>query len=765
MWLKSLIIHIVLLCCSLTSLAQINNREVQFAKYKDSLNTELALHPANDNQRIRLLKAAVHNPYLFYLRQRIELEPLCLELQALAKQLHDYEAIALSYEYIARRYKSAREYDIALAYLDTALAFCPYVPATAQATRKASALYAKALILRIQEKYAEALDANFQLLAIQPDPAYIPSIKQEIGDIYILFKNYDKAIEYLEDAQAITPNNFLTFFSGHTSLAQAYVGNNQIDEALKVLNSQLPFVDSINYITLSSYYYVFATANAAENNFSQAINQLETALSMQADYRHEEFEINLLLKLSEYNLALNQMKQASYYLDSAKQVVIEVGKIEFEAQALLIESRIYEKQGNFIEAYKSLTKSLALKDKVFNEETAQYNTNLSAIFQTERIKQQAREAELVLYKRQDSLTLLQAISRNDIARKQYLIASQEKDLSLKNKQLTINNQELNANRQSIDLLQKDKELQHLEYLRSQAILQAQKLEGDNKQKALEYLSKDQVLKTTKLKALTQENDLNKLRRRQTLLISSIVASALLLGGVFLFGLYRNKQTKMKLDILQKEQAFKEGMAEASMRALRSQMNPHFIFNSLNSINSVVVEGNVPLASDYLTKFSKLIRLILDNSTQSLIPLAKEVEALKLYLLMESIRFKNKFTYNVAVSEALDEDSITIAPTTLQPFVENAILHGIMHLSTPGIIDIKIQALQKNCLQITIDDNGVGRTKAAELKSRTNINKSHGYQITADRIKQINSNNSITVYDKADDQLQAAGTTVIIKWFY
>jgi hypothetical protein len=765
MLLKTCVFQIILICLYSISHAQINNREQQFIAFKDSINTELLAHPANDKLRIKLLSEALHNPHQFYLRQRKELEPYCTELQVLAKQSNDFNALAFSYEWLGRRYKSGREYDKALLYLDSALAICPNVPFVAKPTRMASALNAKALILKTQERYAEALDVNFQQLAVQKGDDYIIDIKTEIGEIYLIFKNYDKAIEYLSDKSLPAQHNLYKQFARNTSLAKAYVGNNQSNLALKVLNTQLPFIDSINYITLSNYYYVFALANIAEKKFKQAIQQLETALGMQAEYRHEEFETGLLLKLSQSNLELNQLKEASFYLDSARQVMKIIDKLVYEVDALQIESQVQEKKGNFIEAFKSLTQSLAIKEKVINEEIARYNTNLSAIFQTDRIKQQAKEAELMLWKKQDSLTLLQAISKNEIERKQYLIVSQEKDLSLKSKQLIISNQELEANRQRINLLQKDKELQHLETLRSQAILQAQKLEGDNKQKALDYLTQDQVLKSTKLKSLTQENDLNKLKQRQTLLISSIIASAMLLAGFFIFSLYRTKQTKMKLDILQKEKLFKESMAEVSMRALRSQMNPHFIFNSLNSINSVVVGGNVPLASDYLTKFSKLIRLILDNSTHSLIPLSKEIEALKLYLLMENIRFNNKFDYEIIIDDQLNLDDVLIAPTTLQPFVENAILHGVMHLTKKGNLLIKVNDKLKNCIEVIIDDNGVGRSKANELKSRTNINKSHGYQITRERIMQINPNNNIKILDKIDENMKSAGTTVIILWHY
>jgi sensor histidine kinase YesM len=231
---------------------------------------------------------------------------------------------------------------------------------------------------------------------------------------------------------------------------------------------------------------------------------------------------------------------------------------------------------------------------------------------------------------------------------------------------------------------------------------------------------------------------------------------------------KNEQLQSTLAIEQQQQEVEKinaQLTEVQLTALRSQMNPHFIFNSLNSINSVVIEGNIPQASDYLTKFSKLIRLILENSKSNLIPLSKEIEALKLYLLMEGIRFKDKFTYTVHIDESLDTEQINIPPTTLQPFVENAIVHGLMHLDGKGLIRIDIKNASAHFLEIIIDDNGVGRTKAAELKSRTNLNKSHGYEITKERIMQLHPENYIKILDKVDEQLLACGTTIVLRLHY
>jgi ligand-binding sensor domain-containing protein len=209
--------------------------------------------------------------------------------------------------------------------------------------------------------------------------------------------------------------------------------------------------------------------------------------------------------------------------------------------------------------------------------------------------------------------------------------------------------------------------------------------------------------------------------------------------------------------------FNKQLAQAETKALRSQMNPHFIFNSLNSINSFVLDKKHELASDYLIKFSKLIRLILDNSRSETITIDKELETLKLYVSLESARFDNKFTCSYQVAEEVNVSSVMIPPMLLQPFVENAIWHGLMQKEGEGTIAISIKKQDEEFLSISITDDGIGREKAAELKSKSATHNSHGLKVTSQRIEMMNKLNStsahVNVFDLHDEQGRATGTRV------
>lgn len=241
-------------------------------------------------------------------------------------------------------------------------------------------------------------------------------------------------------------------------------------------------------------------------------------------------------------------------------------------------------------------------------------------------------------------------------------------------------------------------------------------------------------------------------------------SLILVGfsGIFLVYRFRlqqiRKEEKLKSD-------FKQQLAEAETKALKAQMSPHFIFNSLNSINRYIIKAEPEKASLYLTKFSKLIRLILDNSNHRVISLEQEITALKLYIELEALRFNEKFTYSLAVNPALNPMSIGVPPMIIQPFIENAIWHGLLHKQTPGHIDIQIDRFGSG-LKCTIVDNGVGRKKAAELRSKSvNKEKSYGMKITNDRLSMLNGESklpSVDVIDLLDESGNALGTKVIVK---
>ncbi len=179
--------------------------------------------------------------------------------------------------------------------------------------------------------------------------------------------------------------------------------------------------------------------------------------------------------------------------------------------------------------------------------------------------------------------------------------------------------------------------------------------------------------------------------------------------------------------------FNKRVAELESTALRAQMNPHFLFNSINSVKSLISHGDSHKATQYLTRFGQLIRQVLANSEKPLVRLQEELEALRLYLEIEQLRFQN-FTYEITVDAGVNADFVEVPPLILQPYVENAIWHGLMHKTT-GDRQLNVNVSRKgNYLHMTVADNGIGREAARQIKMLGNARKGGmGMRLTSDRL--------------------------------
>jgi two-component sensor histidine kinase len=255
-----------------------------------------------------------------------------------------------------------------------------------------------------------------------------------------------------------------------------------------------------------------------------------------------------------------------------------------------------------------------------------------------------------------------------------------------------------------------------------------------------------------------------------------ISLMVLLAIALLYALYRYRlaqqtlKSRLKAEEAlrkQREAEYQQRIAQTEIAALRAQMNPHFIFNCLNSIQYFAANNDAEAASDYLTKFSRLIRLVLENSRSEKVTLANELETLRLYIDMEAMRFGKKLAYELTIAPDLDLDSLSIPPLLIQPFVENAIWHGLMHKRQGGTVRIVVEQPEKQLLRITITDDGIGRARAAEIKSKSvTRHKSFGMKVTAERIEQINklyqTHTRVSIYDLTDPQGEPLGTQVVVE---
>ncbi len=429
---------------------------------------------------------------------------------------------------------------------------------------------------------------------------------------------------------------------------------------------------------------------------------------------------------NETSAALNAAREGRAAIYKSKQNVLLIENNE-------ILSEIFYKMGNNDSAYIYLKLYMALKDSLLKK---QY------LFKLNNYKSEAEDA-----KRTSQIMLLQ---KDNLIKEQELL------------QQIILKQQSEA---QLALLDKSNEIKD-QSLKEQTLLKEQN--------------------QSQLTLSDKENKLKDERLKQQAFIRNALLSGLflfLLLGVFIFRnlSLKRKNARLRVESLEHEmrmQQLENGKrqtelrqvtTELEMQALRAQMNPHFIFNCLSSINRFILKNETEAASDYLTRFSRLIRMVLINSQKSLITLEDELEMLRLYLDMERLRFKNSFDYNINFKNTIDAGAIYIPPLLLQPFCENAIWHGLMQKEGQGALDITM-TMQNSNLNCTIADNGVGRERAAILNSKSaEKEKSLGLKITASRLELLNRNNgaqtSYKIEDLHDEKRNAAGTKVTVQIKY
>jgi len=260
-----------------------------------------------------------------------------------------------------------------------------------------------------------------------------------------------------------------------------------------------------------------------------------------------------------------------------------------------------------------------------------------------------------------------------------------------------------------------------------------------------------------LKSEQQVKDLEIQLQKNLKYTLGIILLVLIFAAVLLFNRYKLKKEKEKSEI-------EKARIRIEQKLLHSQMNPHFIFNSLNSINSFIGENNTTEAQVYLTKFARLMRLILENSRKVTVALIDEIQALKLNLELEQLRFDDRFEFKIDVDPGIDPEDIYIPPMLIQPFIENAIKHGIKGREDKGLITLTIIA-KDELLICTVEDNGVGREITMKDKKDLEAHTSLGTQVTMERleiIRQEKTNRAgVVITDLKDEKDIGIGTKVVL----
>ncbi len=264
--------------------------------------------------------------------------------------------------------------------------------------------------------------------------------------------------------------------------------------------------------------------------------------------------------------------------------------------------------------------------------------------------------------------------------------------------------------------QKEKELSSLLHFNQ---------ELSERQKKIESLEKDRQLNAKTIELLRKEQKLKEESMNKQLILIYALVLGLLLVFVASYLLYKSSQKRRIANQL------------LALKSLRSQMNPHFIFNALNSVNSFISQNDERSANKYLSEFSRLMRAVMENSQHDFVPLSTEFKILELYLSLEHFRFREKFDYSFEIDPAIEADAVQIPPMLIQPYIENAVWHGLRYKEDKGFLSVQVSQ-KAGQLVVQVEDNGIGRKKSQALKTANQKETvSTGLQNIENRLRIIN----------------------------
>ncbi|MGI9650749.1 histidine kinase [Chryseobacterium sp. RLHN22] len=535
-----------------------------------------------------------------------------------------------------------------------------------------------------------------------------------IGETYFNIGNFPKSEEYFIKSKNIYEklNDKKNLEKVTRKLAQSQESQNKLKDAVS------------NYESASKIGYSKASKKMNSNDASRvtapSVNQKAEAIQSNIAISEKENNKEDLAagysQMADVNIENKNIPKAEENLNTA----YKISKEEAPQQALAINQKLTDL---YVEN-KNFDKAIEVKKKVLKEDFVKENSKKEV--------EQIQELADIYIKKDDPKEAI------NLLKKSYGIAL-EKGHTL----------EAQKSVRKLDSL----------YQVSENINESISLYRDFLGKLPDLVSKDKslvdekILEDTeqKIQQLEQEKKLkDELIRKKNLFNYSLIGALIILIGLIFF-IFR---TLKKVQIKNKKIA---------LQSLRREMNPHFIFNSLNSVNHFIATNNELEANQYLTKFSKLMRGVMENSTEDFIPFQQELDLLQNYLALEKTRFADKFDYEIEVDESLNTQSLKVPGMLVQPFLENAVWHGLRYRTTKGFLKLKFEKSYEN-LKITIEDNGIGIEESKKQKTEhQKTRKGRGMKNTLERIALLNDLYKQNIECKITDKPTSQGVFVEITY--
>lgn len=537
-----------------------------------------------------------------------------------------------------------------------------------------------------------------------------------LGEVYQYHKQYDLAISSYKDALAANRTLKTALLLGRT-----YVLNKEYGEADKLLSPLEKMAKMVPYQRVELY-ETLGDAYVGSGNLDKALAFYSEGLKIADKNQIAPKTIDLNSKIATAYAKGNHLQEANVYFNNS----LELSSGQAPQRAVREKEKVadfYNQENQFGREIQLRKKSLEDLRKISKSEVADGSSMESDSISVQRINYKIANAYIAQDKYDEAIPYLEESIRDANVDNDLLV---RKDATRKLSEVYRYKGDYTK---ALETYQEYVAVVDTLYVRKeQEIARAAIFNRElaAKQSRISGLEQERELAQSKYSlALTEQQLVAESIKRQNWIIYSLVFGMLLMGLAAYFFYRSNKQQKLANNLL-------------ALRSLRSQMNPHFIFNALNSVNNFIAKSDERSANRYLSDFSTLMRAVLENSDEDFIPLSRELELLELYTKLEHSRFSDKFDYQILVDEGIDIDAFQIPPMLLQPYIENAIWHGLRYREDKGFLKMELKQRDKFALEIAITDNGIGRKKSAALKTQNQKKqKSKGMGNIKKRIEILN----------------------------
>jgi len=693
----------------------------------------------------------------------------------LAEKLGQTEQLAFSKKYLGITSYYLNDTSLALQYYNDALRL---FETSGNEFEVSNTLNNKALIFYANNNFEQAIKLHQQALQIREklnNPDAIIGSLINLGNCYNEIGDNKSAITYFEKAleinKLIDPKNLKNALV--LGLGSTYSVYGDYYRALELYNQAIGLADS-----KQDFQSLVALLNNRGNVFLKlgdlkaAINDYEQAIKNQTNVLQPGQLSSLLLNLGNVYLQTDQYQKAKTLYYQAKQEAQKTDNWQVVARAMLNLSLIFDQLKQSDSAYYYIEKAYNLP---FTQNNTELNTTAANIFGSHLEKAgKLPEAEIFLQKayhqaiyyklmqEQAKATLnlgnLYFKTNRFYKARQYLEESLKinqqtgnLDLQIKNLLLLSTLSEETGNLNAALFYQKNYAVLYDSLFDIKKQEQVSQVEG-----RLNLRLKEGQLENQRLLIEKKNKELYLQRAR---IVYLIVITALLLLLILI--LYNRKQIKTSRNQLKLEQE----QLETEQRLLRAQMNPHFMFNALNSIQAFISENNSLQAEIFLSKFASLMRYYLDSSSKSFVSLDEEIAGLKLNIELEQLRMNSSFSFEIKLDDSIEATECDVPPMLAQPFIENAIKHGLRTKKEPGFLSVSFELIDQQSMRCIIQDNGIGRAAAKISTGRKSTHESKGIAITQKRLAIIwNSKfqrEFLKISDLKNDHGEADGTRVEI----